>query len=211
MSPTTQCTESPGCPQSDLSFHDDERLFSESVSSCDISSLNLADLATPEASHSTTISSTNRYKKEKLFLLCHGCIGAVMIQFDTTCDLSSCRYIVRSGHSTLVLTTCRPCAQRLSCPPSQDLWCPPRLDEFFHLLRLSPLMIEQMHAFQVMQVIARDRVLVLTHKDGVAYESWNTIFSNLPSQSICSGIVTDMRQGLVRDRLVLPHVPAILL
>lgn len=194
-----------------MSTTDDERLLSQPIPFSDISSLNLTDRSSPDASHSTIPSTGSRYKKEKLFLLCHGCIGAVMIQFETKCDLSSCRFIVRSKHSTLVLTTCRSCAQRLAGQPGQDFWCPPRLDEFFHLLRLSPLMIEQMHAFQVMQVIASGKVMILTHKEGVAYESWSTIFSNLPTQSICSGIVTDMRQGLVRDRLVLPHVPTMIL
>lgn len=69
-------------------------------------------------------------------------------------------------------------------------------------------MIEQMHAFQVAQVVARGKVLILTHEGGVAYESMNTLFRTLPEKSVCSGIVTDMRQGLIRDRLILPHVPA---
>ena len=72
-------------------------------------------------------------------------------------------------------------------------------------------MIEQMHAFQVAQVVARGKVLILTHEGGVAYESWNTLFRTLPEKSVCSGIDTDMRQGLIRDRLILPYVPSVMM
>lgn len=183
----------------------------DSTLSSDIESLELEPSIPRQASFSSASSSADLYKQEKLFLLCHGCVGVVMIQFARDCDLSTFRFFAKPGHSSLVLTTCRLCVLQRTYHPSRDFLSTPRLDEFFQILRLSPHMIEQMHAFQVAQVVARGKVLILTHEGGVAYESWNTLFRTLPGKSVCSGIETDMQQGLIRERLMMPHVPAVLM
>ena len=186
-----KCSDSPASPDS---------------TSSDVTSLELEHTITREASFGC--APADSYQEGKLFLLCHGCVGVLMIQFEKTCDLSTFRFYVKPGHSTLVLTTCRSCIQQRTYRPGQSHWSTPRFEEHFRALRLSPHMIEQMHAFQVAQVVACGKVLILTHEGGVAYEPWNTLFRTLPKKSVCSGIVTDMRQGLIRDRLILPHVPA---
>lgn len=180
----------------------------ESTGSSDVTSLELEHTITREASFGSASTPADSYQQENLFLLCHGCVGVLMVQFEKTCDLSTFRFYVKPGHSTLVLTTCRSCIQQRTYRPGQSHWSTPRLEEHFWALQLSPHMIEQMHAFQVGQVVARGKVLILTNGEGVAYEPWNTLFRTLPEKSVCSGIVTDMRQGLIRDRLILPHVPA---
>ena len=151
------------------------------------------------------------YRRETLFLLCHGCVGAVMTPYEKTCDLSTFRCIAKSGHSTLALATCRSCIQQRTYQPNRQFWCSPRPDEFFHILHLSALIIKQMHAFQVTQAVARGEVHILSHERAAAYKSWNNVFRSLPNKYACSSIETGMRQGLVRQRRIMPYVPVALL
>nr|KAK5435726.1 hypothetical protein LTR18_009728 [Exophiala xenobiotica] len=142
----------------------------------------------------TGSSSTEEgaHHAEKLFLLCHGCIGTLLVRFGKGCDLATAGPLVKPGHSTLVLTTCRTCTRQRVARRGSELASAPHLVELFQTICLSPAMIEQMHAFQVMQIVSGEKVLILTHNGAVAYEEWEVVLNSLPPGCVCSGIVTDM-------------------
>lgn len=90
-----KCTDGPASP--------------DSAALSDVTSLELEHTITWEASFSSVSAPVDSYQEEKLFLLCHGCVGVLMIQFEKICDLSAFQFYVKLGYLTLVLTTCRSC------------------------------------------------------------------------------------------------------
>lgn len=177
----------------------------------EITDLDLSrDLSDNRFSESST-ADDDPYLSERLFLLCHGCIGTLMVRFGRECNLSVASPLVKPGHSTVVLTTCRKCLRRMPARQGPELAKASHLADLFQLVSLSPAMMEQMHAFQVMQIVCGGKVLILTHNGAVAYETWDIILGCLPGDCVCSGIDTDMHVGLQRNKLIMPYVPVALM
>lgn len=156
---------------------------------------------------STSTAGENAYHPENLFLMCHGCTVALVVRLPTTCDLVTPGTLFRLGHGTMMLTTCRGCLRGRAKEAPQRSLGTNELRDLISILRISPRLIEQTHAYQVMKVVSEFKVLIMTQDGGLAYETWENIVDKLPVGSVISMLQTDLSHGLIRSRLILPFVP----
>ena len=160
----------------------------------------------PPESNSAVDHTT--YHLERIFLICHGCTVALVVRLPASCDLRALGTMVRVGHATAMLTTCRGCLRVRAKGPQHISLGSNELQELFSITRMSPGFVEQMHAYRVMKVVSELNVLILSQNGGLVYENWEDIVDKLPSGSAISMLQTDSSHGLIRSRLVSPFVPS---